>query len=73
MSGNWGSIPTRRSGGSRRRRVVLSAASIVVGVLLVKLAGQFFGGADAQLDGYVAVIAVLLIAGVLWDLRPWRA
>jgi hypothetical protein len=71
-SGNWGDIPTRRTRGSRRRRIVLSVLSVVVLVLLVMLSRQFFGGRSGMVDGIVLLMGLLLVAGVLWDLRPWR-
>ena len=72
MNGNWGGIPSRRSGGSQRRRVVLSAASVVAALVLVGVTRQLVGGsADVYVLAPVAFIAGLLVIGVLWDLRPW--
>ena len=68
--GNWGYIPFRRSGGSRRRRVLLSVASVVALVVLAYLAGTFFGASGAM-PGSISVIAVLLVLGIVWGLRPW--
>jgi hypothetical protein len=68
--GNWGYTLFRRSGGSRRRRVVLAVASIVALVLLVYLAGSFFGLSRAM-PGAIWLIASLLMPGIVWGLRPW--
>lgn len=70
--GNWGNIPTRRTRGSRRRRIILSIASVAALVILLTLGTSFFRGNIAEIGGPLLLIGSVLVAGVLWDLRPWR-
>lgn len=71
-SGNWGNIPTRRTRGSQRRRIILSVASVAALVVLVVLGTQFFRGSFGEAAGPLLLIGFFLVAGVFWDLRPWR-
>jgi len=71
VGGNWGWIPTGRSGGSRRRRIALSIACIAAGVVLVLLLPRLGIASGADITGTVLVILALLVAGVVYGLRPW--
>jgi hypothetical protein len=66
MSGNWGNLPTGRSGGSRRRRIALSIASVVAGLFLMSNLDKV-----GTASGEVLLIVGLLIVGVVFGLRPW--
>lgn len=72
MGGNWGSIPTSRTPGGRRKRIALSIVALAALAVLLVLTRQFEGNQISTIDGTEAVIGVLLIAGIVWDLRPWR-
>jgi hypothetical protein len=71
VGGNWGWFETRRSSGSRRRRMILSIASILAAIALLVLASQLGIASSPEITAKVAVIAGLLIAGVVLGLRPW--
>jgi hypothetical protein len=55
--------------------MALSIASVVAGLVLIGLVGEFFRIVDAavspDLAGPVVIILGLLVVGVVYGLRPW--
>ena len=55
--------------------MTLSIASVVAGIVLIALSGEFLRLVDAPVSpdmaGPVVIIVGLLVVGVVYGLRPW--